>query len=74
MIDKLRKRLKQVAVARATVSREERRTFFNIIFCVVGLALGFLYLKEQQVVGWFFVISFTFLLLTQLSDEEDFDW
>lgn len=57
----------------AAEQREIRRTLLNCIYCVVGLVLGFLYLKQNNPVGWVFVGGFTFFLLVQLSDPDDYE-
>jgi len=58
--------------ARAATRRENLRTLLNILFCVVGLVISFLYLARQQPIGWAFLGGFTFLLMTQVQREEDY--
>ncbi len=53
--------------------RETVRTLLNIIFCIVGLALGIVYLSKGLLVGWVFIAGFTFFLLIQFSDPSDTD-
>ncbi|WP_266362022.1 hypothetical protein [Tellurirhabdus rosea] len=71
-MENLNKPRKSKDAARTAARREDIRTLLNIIFCVVGLVISFLYLAREQSIGWAFLGGFTFLLMTQLQGEEDF--
>ncbi|WP_128547272.1 hypothetical protein [Larkinella soli] len=69
-----RKRSRKATEPRVSeMYRETVRTLLNIIFCIVGLALGIVYLSKGLLVGWVFIAGFTFFLLIQFSDPSDTD-
>jgi uncharacterized membrane protein HdeD (DUF308 family) len=54
-------------------TRQQRTAWRNLFLCVLGLAISFLYLLQNNSIGWLFLLSFGFFLIMQATPDDPTD-
>lgn len=73
-MDPFRRRKKRHVLPQAVSSyRELLRLLINVLLCLTGLVLGYIYLVNGLIIGWVLFAIFTFFLFVQFSNPADYD-
>ncbi|WP_040006524.1 hypothetical protein [Fibrisoma limi] len=54
------------------IHRQRRTAKRNLLLCVIGMAISFVYLFQQNPAGWLFMAGFAFFLIKQVEPDDDF--